>query len=45
LCEVALMEVHAQGLNPRDNLKELTELVGLRKHLEEAEVAHVAEAR
>jgi hypothetical protein len=35
-------ETHARGLDPWDNQEELMELVGLRKRLEEAEVACTA---
>jgi hypothetical protein len=43
--ETVLTEAQAQGLNPRDNWEELMELVELPKHLDEAEVAHITEAR
>jgi hypothetical protein len=44
LQEAALAEAQAQGLNPWDNWEELTELVEFQKHLDEVEVARVAEA-
>jgi hypothetical protein len=44
LCEAALVEEQSRGLNPWDNREELTELVELRRRLEEAEVERITEA-
>jgi hypothetical protein len=42
---VALAEAQTWRLNPRDNRKELMEVIVLRRLLHDAEVDHVAEAR
>jgi hypothetical protein len=42
---VALAEAQTWQLNPRDNRKELMEVIMLRRLLHDAEVDHVAEAR
>jgi hypothetical protein len=39
-----LVEAQDRGLDPRDNWEELMELIRLRKHIKDAEVACVTEA-
>jgi hypothetical protein len=42
--EAALMEAQARRLNPQENRYELSKLVKLREHLDEAKAAHIIEA-
>jgi hypothetical protein len=43
LREAVLVEAQSQGLNPRDNHKELMEFVELRRLLQDTEVDHITE--
>jgi hypothetical protein len=42
--EAALAEAQSRGLNPRDNHKELMEVIELRRLLQDAKVEHVTKA-